>query len=64
MEANMDTQLLRMTAAAEVLSVSHWTLRLWAKQGRVHTVKLGKLRMVPKTEVERLVKRGTGKIAA
>jgi len=54
----MENQLCRLDAAAAVLGVSHWTLRLWAKQGRVRTVRLGKLRMMPVTELDRLAREG------
>jgi excisionase family DNA binding protein len=55
----MTKRLLRIEAAAEALSISHWTVRLWAKQGRLRTVKLGKLRLVPAAEVERIAKGGS-----
>lgn len=53
-----DRQLLRIEAAAALLSVSHWTLRSWLKQGRLQAVPVGKLRLIPRTEVDRIAREG------
>jgi len=51
-------QLYRVESAASILGVSHWTVRAWVKKGRVKTVRLGKLRMVPKAEIDRIAQDG------
>jgi excisionase family DNA binding protein len=59
--ANVQPKLMRLEQAGAVLGVSHWTLRLWARQGRLRTVKLGTLRLVPAGELDRIVKHGIGR---
>jgi excisionase family DNA binding protein len=56
-----DKKLLRMEAAASALGISHWTLRVWANQGHLRTVRLGRLRMVPVAEVDRIARQGIGR---
>ncbi len=57
----VEPKLLRLDEAGVVLGVSHWTLRRWSKQGRLKTVKLGSLRLIPREEVDRLIRRGFNK---
>ncbi len=57
----VEPKLLRLEEAGVVLGVSHWTLRRWSKQGRLKTVKLGSLRLVPREEINRLARRGVNK---
>jgi excisionase family DNA binding protein len=59
-DVSVEPKLVRLEQAGAVLGVSHWTLRLWAKQGRVKTVKLGSLRLVPTAELDRIVRQGIG----
>lgn len=54
----MEPQLYRVESAASILGVSHWTVRAWVKQGWVRTVQLGKFRMVPKAEIDRIAQDG------
>jgi excisionase family DNA binding protein len=58
----MERQVLRLEAAAEALSVSHWTIRAWIKQGLIRTVRLGKLRMIPQAGINRIAEDGTSAI--
>jgi len=51
-------KLLRIENAAEALDVSHWTLRLWAKQRRLKTVRVGNRLMIPASEVARIARQG------
>ncbi len=54
-------QLYRLEAAASALGISHWTVRSWVRQGLVKTIRLGKLKMVPKGEIDRIAKEGIAK---
>jgi len=57
-QVTVEPRLLRLEQAGAALGVSHWTLRLWAKQGKLRTVKLGSLRLVPIEELDRVVQQG------
>ena len=59
-QVTVEPRLLRLEQAGAALGVSHWTLRLWAKQGKLRTVKLGSLRLVPAEELDRVVRQGIG----
>ena len=52
-------QMLSIDSVAELLSVSPWTVRLWIKQGKLGSAKLGTRRVVPQSEVERFVDNAT-----
>ena len=41
--------------AAERLDLSHWTLRKWAQFGKITTHKIGGRRLVPVSEIDRLI---------
>jgi excisionase family DNA binding protein len=56
----VEPKLLRLEQAGAALGVSHWTLRIWAKQGKLRTIKLGHLRLVPVDELERIAQQGIG----
>lgn len=57
METNR--KLLSIKKAAESLSISPWTLRLWITQGKVASVKLGSRRLVHANEIERVIQDST-----
>lgn len=40
--------------AARLLGVTPMTLWRWAQAGKIHAVKFGRYRLIPKSEVERL----------
>ena len=44
--------------AARLLSVSPFSIRIWAKKGRIFTVKAGTRRLVPMSEIERIAREG------
>ena len=44
--------------AASKWEVSPWTVRAWARDGLIKTVKLGSRRLVPESEIERVAKEG------
>jgi len=60
-QVTVEPRLLRLEQAGAALGVSHWTLRLWAKQGKLRTVRLGNLRLVPAEELDRIVQQGIGR---
>ena len=45
---------VNQTRAAETLGISRMTLWQWIKDGKLQTVIVGGLRMIPQSEVERL----------
>ncbi|WP_366078353.1 helix-turn-helix domain-containing protein [Halomonas sp. OfavH-34-E] len=50
----MQKVLLTYNEAAEMLGVSHWTVRRWANQGALRTVSSGKGRKVTLGSIRRL----------
>ncbi len=48
-------KLLSVEKAAEVLSVSPWTIRAWITQGKLGSAKLGSRRLVPEAEIQRII---------
>lgn len=55
-----DEQLLGLDTAARRLGLSVWTLRKWANVGRIKSAKLGSRRLIPMSEVRRLIKMAKG----
>jgi len=53
----MDT-LVSIKRTAERLDVSHWTIRSWIAGGRLRSVKLGSRRMIPESEISRVISEG------
>ena len=51
-------EMLPIDTAAQRLGFSHWTLRLWIRQGKVSSVKISNRVFVPSVEVERLIAGG------
>ena len=52
--------LKSISKTAELLDVSHWTIRAWIAQGRLKSVKLGSRRMIPESEIVRVIAEGIG----
>jgi excisionase family DNA binding protein len=48
-------RLISIDETAELLSVSPWTVRAWITQGKLGSAKLGSRRLVPQSEIERLI---------
>lgn len=48
-------RLLSVDEAAYLLGVSPWTIRDWIKRGLLGSNKLGSRRLVPETEINRLI---------
>ena len=43
---------------ADRLSISRWTVYAWIAEGRIKSVKLGRLVRIPDSEVSRIVQEG------
>lgn len=43
---------------ADLLCISRWTVYAWIQEGRIKSVKIGRLRRIPESEVERIVQEG------
>jgi excisionase family DNA binding protein len=57
----MATNLIGVAEAARILGVSTFTVRRLANAGALRTVNVGSRRLVPFSEVERVVANGAGK---
>jgi len=44
--------------AAELTSLSHWTLRQYIREGRLRAVRIGRRVLIEPAELERLVEQG------
>ena len=51
-------KLYKMREVAEICSLSIYTLKDWVKAERVKSVKLGKARRIPESEVKRIQEGG------
>lgn len=51
--------LLSPQEFADHLSISRWTVYAWIAEGRIKSVKLGRLVRIPESELERIIKEGT-----
>jgi len=54
----MAQQLFSFEEAAQQSSTTHWTWRTWAARGLVKTVKLGRRRLIPASELNRVCAEG------
>jgi hypothetical protein len=50
--------LLDFNEAGKRLSCSPFTLRAWGRRGLIHTVKVGRRRLVPEIECDRIGREG------
>ena len=60
----MENKLLNLNEAAQALRVSPWSLRAWAKRGEVKVVRLGRRVLIPREEIERIVREGLPSLRA
>lgn len=51
----IEDRLVSIKEAAAILGVSHWTLRAWITQGKVASAKLGTRRLIPESEINKLL---------
>ncbi len=47
---------------ADRLSISRWTVYAWLQEGRIKSVKIGRLVRIPESEVERIVQEGAQEV--
>lgn len=50
-----EDRLVGLDTAAGWLGLSVWTLRKWVQEGRIRSAKLGSRRLIPVSEVRRLI---------
>jgi len=55
MKKNDESQLVSVEDAAARLGLKPATMRLWSAQRKVASVKLGRRRLIPESEIVRLV---------
>jgi excisionase family DNA binding protein len=48
-------KLISVSKAAEIMGISPWTVRAWIAQGKLGSAKLGSRRLIPESEIERLI---------
>jgi excisionase family DNA binding protein len=60
----MGRQLVGLSEAARMLGVSVFTIRRFVARGEVAAVNVGARRLVPVSEIDRIVQRGVGRARA
>ena len=60
----MSTQLVALSEAARMVGVSVYTIRRLIAHGDVLAVNVGARRLVPMSEIDRIVRRGAGQARA
>ena len=50
-----EERVYSVEVAAELLSLSPWTIRKWIAEKKISSCKLGSRRVIPKSEVTRLI---------
>ena len=56
---NKEAQFLGVAEAETITGVSKWTWRRWSYDGKIASVKLGKRLLIPTSEIQRMIERGT-----
>jgi excisionase family DNA binding protein len=51
----VEDRLVSIKDAAAILAISPWTVRAWIAQGKISSAKLGARRLVPESEINRLL---------
>jgi excisionase family DNA binding protein len=51
----IEDRLVNIKDAAAILAISPWTVRAWITQGKISSAKLGARRLVPESEINRLL---------
>ena len=57
-------QLLSPQEFANRLSISRWTVYAWIQEGKIRSVKIGRLVRIPESEVDRIVQEGLQEVIA
>ncbi|MDA2924121.1 helix-turn-helix domain-containing protein [Acidobacteria bacterium AH-259-L09] len=47
---------------AKRLSISRWTVYAWLSEGRIESVKIGRLVRIPETELQRIISEGRQRV--
>lgn len=53
--------LYNVAAAAQLLSISPWTVRLYINRGKLHPVRIGRRVLLEEGELERFIADGKGR---
>jgi excisionase family DNA binding protein len=51
----IEDRLVNIKDAAAILAISPWTIRAWITQGKICSAKLGTRRLIPESEINRLL---------
>ena len=51
----VEDRLVSIKDAATILAISPWTVRAWITQGKITSAKLGTRRLIPESEINRLL---------
>jgi excisionase family DNA binding protein len=51
----VEDRLVSINDAASILAISPWTVRAWITQGKITSAKLGARRLIPESEINRLL---------
>ena len=54
----MEQLALGLRQAAEAVGLSHWTLRLYVRQGKIRALKIGRRVLIEPGELQRLIEQG------
>jgi excisionase family DNA binding protein len=54
----MEQLALGLRQAAEAVGLSHWTLRLYVRQGTLRALKIGRRVLIEPSELQRLIEQG------
>ena len=55
----VEDRLVSIKDAAAILAISPWTVRAWITQGKITSAKLGARRLIPESEINRLLAEAT-----
>ena len=58
----LEDRFLTPQQFADRLSISRWTVYAWISEGRIKSVKIGRLVRVPESEVDRIVQEGSREV--
>ena len=61
-EQPVNSQFVSPQQFADRLSISRWTVYAWIAEGRIRSVKIGRLVRIPASEVDRLVQEGSQEV--
>ena len=52
----MNKRFITLTEAAAILGVSYSTMRRLIRQGKINAIRVGRIVLIPKEEIEKLIK--------